>query len=177
MVHTAITENPTKKPTKFTSIQNTHHQLLKKFHNQSKRDYQLCHHRKIFFRSQAFFMKTCLNSGCKTKLQYQQPKENNQNKMKRKRNIIWFNPPYSKSVKTIIGRILIKLISKQFPSNCKFVKIFNKNTIKFSYSCMSNVRSKMNGHNKKIQQPKSQSHKNYAIVLWIMFNVFYIQLL
>ena len=94
------------------------------------------------------------NSGYKTKLQYQQPKENNQNKKKRKRNIIWFNPPYSKSVKTNIGRIFIKLISKHFPPNHKFVKIFNKNTIKLSYSCMPNIRSKINGHNKKILQPK-----------------------
>ena len=94
------------------------------------------------------------NSGYKTKLQYQQPKENNQNKKKRKRNIIWFNPLYSKSVKTNIRRIFIKLISKHFPPNYKFVKIFNKNTIKLSYSCMPNIRSKINGHNKKILQPK-----------------------
>ena len=35
----------------------------------------------------------------------------------------WFNPPYSKSVKTNIGRIFIKLISKCFPLNHKSVKI------------------------------------------------------
>ena len=90
----------------------------------------------------------------KTKLQYQQPKENNQNKKKRKRNIIWFKPPYSKSVKTYIERTFIKLISKNFPPNHKFVKIFNKNTIKLSHSCMPNIRSKINDHNKKILQPK-----------------------
>ena len=89
------------------------------------------------------------NSGYKTKLQYQQPKENNQNKKKRKRTIIWFNLPYSKSIKTNIGRIFIKLISKHFPPNQKFVKIFNKNTIRLSYSYMPNIRSKTNGHNKK----------------------------
>ena len=87
------------------------------------------------------------------------PSYNINNKMKtkqkeKKRNIIWFNPPYSKSVKTNIGRIFIKLISKHFPPNHKFVKIFNKNTIKLSYSCMPNIRSKINGHNKKILQPK-----------------------
>ena len=108
----------------------------------------------IFQESAVYYEKCLKNSGHKTKLQYQQPKENNQNKKKRKRNIIWFNPPYSKSVKTNIGRIFIKLISKHFPPNHKFVKIFNKNTIKLSYSCMSNIRSKVNGHNKKILQPK-----------------------
>ena len=87
------------------------------------------------------------------------PSYNINDKMKtkqkgKKRNIIWFNPPYSKSVKTNIGRIFIKLISKHFPPNHKFVKIFNKNTIKLSYSYMQNIRSKMNDHNKKILQPK-----------------------
>ena len=51
-------------------------------------------------------------------------------------------------LKTNIGRIFIKLISKQLPPN------HNKNTIKFSNSFMQNIRSKMNGHNKKILQPK-----------------------
>ena len=92
------------------------------------------------------------NSGYKTKLQYQQPKVDNQSKRKRKRNIIWFNPLYRKSVKTNIGRIFIKLVSKHFPLNHKFVKIFNKNTIKLSYSCMSNIKSEINGHNRKVLQ-------------------------
>ena len=108
----------------------------------------------IFLGSVIYYEKCLKNSGYKTKLQYQQPKENNQNKKKRKRNIIWFNPPYSKSVKTNIGRILIKLISKYFPPNHKFVKIFNKNAIKLSYSCIPNIRSKINGHNKKYCNPK-----------------------
>ena len=78
-------------------------------------------------------------------------KENNQNKNNRKRNIIWRNPACSKFVKT--GRTFIYLISKNFSPSHKCVKIFNKNTIKLSYSCMPNIRSKINGHN-KILQPK-----------------------
>ena len=65
-----------------------------------------------------------------------------------------FNTPYSKSLKTNIGRIFIKLISKHFPPNQKFVKIFNKNTKKLSYSWMTNIRSKANGDHKKIMPPK-----------------------
>ena len=150
MVHTALTENPTKKQTIFTSVQTTCHRSLKKFHDQLKKDSKFSS--KDIFQESAIYYEKCLKS--RTKLQYQQLKENNQSKKKRKRNIIWFNPPYSKSVKTNIGRILIKLISKYFPPNHKFVKIFNKNTIKLSYSCMPNIRSKINGHNKKILQPK-----------------------
>ena len=59
------------------------------------------------------------------------------------------NVTYSKSVKTIIGRMFIKLISKYFPPYHKFVKIFNKNTIKLSYSCMPSIK-----YSTKIFQPK-----------------------
>ena len=97
------------------------------------------------------------NSGYKTKLQYQQTNKNNQNKKKRKCNIIWFYPPNSKSSKTNIGRIFIKLISKYFPPNHKFVKIFNKNNRKLSYSCMPNIRSKINSH--KYSGNKLERHK------------------
>ena len=46
------------------------------------------------------------NSGYKTKLQNQQPKnKHNQNKEKRTRTIIWFNPPHNRSVKTDIHQI------------------------------------------------------------------------
>ena len=57
MVHTALTEKPTNKSTKFTSIQAIHHQSLEKFHDQLKQDSQFCHHQKIFCRSQLFTMK------------------------------------------------------------------------------------------------------------------------
>ena len=33
----------------------------------------------------------------------------------RKRNIIWFNPPFSKNVKTNVGKIFLGLIKKHFP--------------------------------------------------------------
>ena len=39
-------------------------------------------------------------------------------------------------------------------TNHKFLKFFNKNTLKRSYSCMSNIRSQKYCHNKKILQPK-----------------------
>ncbi len=59
----------------------------------------------------------------------------------RQRNIIWFNPPFSKNVKTNIARNFLCLIDKHFPPNHKLHKIFNRNTVKVSYSCMNNVKS------------------------------------
>ena len=57
MVHATLTENPTQKPTIFTSIQASRHQSLKKFHDQLKKDSQFFHHLKIFSRGHPFTMK------------------------------------------------------------------------------------------------------------------------
>ena len=49
-------------------------------------------------------------SGYKHKLKYKTNIDTATNKKQRKRNIIWFNPPYSKNVKTNIGKIFLNLI-------------------------------------------------------------------
>ena len=48
-----------------------------------------------------------------------------QSKTTRKRNIIWFNPPYSKNVKTKVAQKFLRLIDKYFPKSSKLHKIFN----------------------------------------------------
>ena len=54
---------------------------------------------------------------------------------KRKRAIIWYNPPYSMNVKTNIGKTFFKLLQKHFPPTHPMCTIFNKNKIKITYSC------------------------------------------
>jgi hypothetical protein len=51
----------------------------------------------------------------------------------RQRNIIWFNPPFSKSLNTNIGREFLSLIDKHFPLQHKLHKIFNRNTLKILF--------------------------------------------
>ena len=70
-----------------------------------------------------------------------------------KRNKIWFNPTFSKNVATKVGIYFLNLIDKHFPRDRKFHKIFNRNNIKVNYSCMPNVKSAINSHNKKILNP------------------------
>ena len=87
----------------------------------------------------------------------QQPRKN------RQRNIIWFNPPFSKNVKTNIARSFLKLIDTHFPIGNKLHKIFNRNTVKVSFSCMSNVKSIITSHNTRIirkSQPQDISAEN-----------------
>ena len=66
---------------------------------------------------------------------------NSERNKTRKRKIIWFNLLYSKNVETNIGKTFLKLVKKHFRRNNIFHKIFNKNTIKISYSCMGNISS------------------------------------
>ena len=62
-------------------------------------------------------------------------------------NIIWFNAPFSSSVKTNIGKLFLTLLQKHFPRHHKYYKLFNKNNVKTSYSCMSNMKSVIQNHN------------------------------
>ena len=62
------------------------------------------------------------------------------------------------SVQTNIGKKFFKLIDQHFRKNHKYHKIFNRNTLKMSYSCMSNVADRIKAHNNKIlNQETSQS--------------------
>ena len=102
-------------------------------------------------------------SGYKDKLKYRANRDIASNKKQRKRNFIWFNPQYSKNVKTNIGRIFLNLIKKYFPLHHKFHKLFNKNTVKVSYSCTRNIKTIINSHNAKILFPKKVLNKEHAI--------------
>ena len=68
----------------------------------------------------------------KYKLKYQASKNTTNNQKQLKRNIIWFNPLYSKNVKTSIGQIFVNFIKKHFPPHHKFCKFFNKISVKIS---------------------------------------------
>ena len=75
----------------------------------------------------------------------------------RKRNILWFNPPFSNNVATKIGRYFLDLIDKHFPRDRKFDKIFSRKNIKVSCSCMPNIKSAINSHNRKFLHPPVNS--------------------
>ena len=53
---------------------------------------------------------------------------------RKSRPTIWFNPPFSSSVKTNICAHFLHLITKHFPKGHRFHKIFNQNNLELSYS-------------------------------------------
>ena len=102
------------------------------------------------------------------KLNYEQTKGTGKSKRnKRKRNIIYYNPPYCKTVATNIGKNFLRLIDKHFHVDHKYAKIFNRKTLKLSYSCMSNIKMRITAHNRNIlekfktdQQKKKKQNCN-----------------
>ena len=66
---------------------------------------------------------------------------------KRKRIVVWFNSPYSQNVKTQISKRFLGLVSKHFPPCSNLHKIFNRHTVKVSYSCTQNVAQIVKSHN------------------------------
>ena len=54
------------------------------------------------------------------------------------------------NVKTNIGREFLRLLRTHFHRLHRFRKIFNKNTVKLSYSCTKNISSIISGHNRQI---------------------------
>ena len=69
-----------------------------------------------------------------------------------------------------IRREFISLINRSFPTGHKLRKIFNRNTLKLSYSCMPNVKELIDGHNKAIlqstetAQPQQARERKHATV-------------
>ena len=87
------------------------------------------------------------------KLKFQKTSTSNYQRRQRKRNIIWFNPPFSKSVVTKKGKTFLRLIDKHFTPHHKLHKLFNQNNVKISYNCMPSVKSIINKHNKTVLDP------------------------
>ena len=61
-----------------------------------------------------------------------------------------FNPRFNRNVSTKIGKYFLNLLDNHFPRNHHLQKIFNRNSVKVSYSCTKNMKTIINNHNKNI---------------------------
>ena len=76
----------------------------------------------------------------------------NTKKKNRRRNITWFNPPYSVNVRTNIGQEFFKLIDRAFPPSNPLSKIFGRQTVKISYKCMPSMAKAVSRHYVKLSK-------------------------
>ena len=77
-------------------------------------------------------------------------------KKNQRREVTWFNPPWSHSVKEPVGALFLRAIDHYFPKSHPLSKIFNRNTLKISYCTTKNLKSIVAAHNRKILNPIQQ---------------------
>ena len=108
----------------------------------------------IFNRSKLEYEDALKKSGHTEPLIHIPPRPPSRNLNGRKRKIIWFNPPFNANVSTNVAKTFLRLIDKHFPRSHKLNKIFNRNTVKVSYSCTENMANIIKGHNNKLTNTK-----------------------
>ena len=126
----------------------------------NKRLSMISANKSIFDKAAPPYQAALNEAGYSHQLEYEEIESESENSKKdkknRKRKIIWFNPPFSKSVKTKVGKEFLNLVRKHFPKGNPLNKIFNMNTVKTSYRCFPNLGRKISAHNKKVLKMYNQ---------------------
>ena len=99
------------------------------------------------------YQEALIKAGCKQMLIYQKHDQKKDNSQQRKREINCFNSPYSKNVTGKVGKFFLSLLDKHFPPYHKLHELFDQSNVKISYSCLPNIKSIINSHNRKILYP------------------------
>ena len=134
----------------------------------SERLSRLSSSRDKFEQSKQIYNDALKQSGYKEKVEFIPPKTENEinerkNKKLRKRNVIWYNPPYNQNVSTNVGKQFLAIIDKHFGKERKdgLHKIFNRKTIKISYSCTKNMKNIFAASNaKKLERNNNERRNN-----------------
>ena len=117
--------------------------------------------KEIFDKAAPFYQAALEKSGHDFKLNFEEVNvttdEGNKETRKRSRNIIWFNPPFSRAVQTNVGKLFLQMMDKHFPTGNPLHQIFNRNKVKMSYRCTPNLARKISGHNAKILNSEKNS--------------------
>ena len=75
---------------------------------------------------------------------------NNKKRKRRQRRIYWFNPPWDMNVATKIGKKFFQILDETIPPGHPLHKVFNRKTVKLSYSTMPNMLKKISVHNSRV---------------------------
>ena len=92
-------------------------------------------------------------SGYKYKLKYEKQDLNSFNKKKRRRRRkreYWFNPPWDMNVSTKVGKKFFQILDETIPPGHPLHKVFNRKTVRLSYSTMPNMLKKISVHNSRV---------------------------
>ena len=88
-------------------------------------------------------------SGYQHHLEFEEQEQRTAKKSRRRRQILWYNPPWNEAVTTNIGKKFLTLLDKHFPKANQLHPLLNRNTVKISYSCTKNIKATIQAHNAK----------------------------
>ena len=91
-------------------------------------------------------------------LAYNHKHEKGKNK-KRRRNILYFNVIFCKSVATRVGKCFLEIVDKNFTEDHLYCKVFNQKTLKVFYSCMPNMKQLIMAHNRKMSDTQDKERR------------------
>ena len=73
-------------------------------------------------------------------------------KTKSKKKILWYNPPFSASLKTKFGKLFLQLLDKHFPITHPLYSVMNRKKCKISFRICPSMKSVITNHNNRILQ-------------------------
>ena len=114
--------------------------------------------REVFMAAAETYQKSLNEAGHEHILVYEEEAQNNntedennnRRKRRRNRNLTYFTPPFSMTVKTRIGKEFLKIVDTAFPPTNALHKKLNRHNIKISYSCMPNMKTRISRHNTQL---------------------------
>ena len=104
--------------------------------NINKRLTNISSSKEVFDESIAPYQQALRERGYDHNLTYN-PEPTLKSKRKRRRDITWYNPPFNSNLKTNLGRKFPLVVDKCFQKNHPLYEIFNRHTLKLSYSCIN----------------------------------------
>ena len=90
------------------------------------------------------------NDGTRTLIKVGEIINNSRHAKNRNRKVVWFNPPFCKLANIDMGKYFLHILDKHFNRDNPLSRIFNRNTVKISYSCTKNMYNILSNHNKRL---------------------------
>ena len=88
-------------------------------------------------------------AGHTEKLSYQPRVQQGQSRRRRRRKILWFNPPFDASMTTKLGKVFLNILDRCFPVGHVLRRVFNRHTVQLWYRTMPNMNSIIAANNMK----------------------------
>ena len=114
----------------------------------------------LFNQSAPTFQTALQKSGYNHTLKFNAHPQTSTRNNRRQRKITWYNPPYCQNVRTNIGRKFLQILDQCFPPTHPLRKIFNRSTVKLSYSCSPSINQIIHAQNHKILEGNTNQPRN-----------------